>query len=330
VAGRLAVAVYLAVVAANVAGCGNGPPGGPPLVLGGGVAAGGRPALGGGPSGVTLRFIDGGRFGIGLTLHNRSRRSVTVVGARVLEPPRTLVHQIGTRLVSWNPPPCPPNVKGCLHGSFFRGSYGVVRPRPVTASPGKQVGVQLNFRLGSCRAVALASPAAPRLLAVDYRYGRGPLRRETLPLGSAALHLRMPQPGDCARRPHSHIAVSGQFATSSDWTVPGSDGDSCRRTAAGGLRFRSRLYLFGQGPAVRVAIRLPRLRGRGTYYAGRVRVVVGIGLHGWTVFRAERSLVTVTHIGTTTFGGRFRAGLTDRHGLPFRAYGAWRCTTRWK
>jgi hypothetical protein len=298
--------------------------------MGDAVAVGGWPALGGGPQGTVIRFIERTPLGVGVVLHNRSRRSVTVVDVRALDPPRTLVHQIGTRLVSWNPPSCPPRVMGCIASTFFRASYGAVRPLPVTAAPRKDVGVQLNFRLGSCRDVPLASPAAAQAVVVDYRFGRGRLRHETLSLRSARLRLRMPQPGDCARRPHSHIAVDGEFATSSDWTAPGSDGDSCRRTPAGGLRFRSRLYLRGGGPAVRVGIRIPRLRGRGTYYSAQVHVVVGIGLHGWTVFRAERGLVTVTHTGATTFGGRFRARVTGRHGVPFRAYGAWRCTTRWK
>jgi hypothetical protein len=329
-AGRFSVAAFAVLVVVGAAGCSSGAPSGPPLVLTGAVGVGGYPALGGGPEGVTLRFIDRGRFGVGLALRNRSRRSVTILDARVLEPPRTLIHQVGTRLVSWNPPPCPSRVRGCILRDFFRPSYGAVRPLPVTAAPGKQVGAQLNFRLGSCRAVPLASPAAPRFLLVDYRYGQGALRRQTLPLGSARLRLRMPQPGDCAHRPHSKISVDGSYGTSSDWTVPGSDGDSCRRTPTGALRFRSRLYQFPRRPTVRVAIRLPRFRGRGTYYRAQVHVVVSTGGRGWTVLRAEGSLVTVTHAGRTTFGGRFRARLTDRLGAPFRAYGAWRCTTRWK
>jgi hypothetical protein len=197
----------------------------------------------------------------------------------------------------------------------------------VTVPPKLAVGVQLNFRLGSCRAVPFASRAAPRLIAVDYRSGHGRLRHQTLALGSARPRLRMPEPGDCARRPHSHIAVSGAYATSSDWTIPGSNGDSCRHTAAGWLHFR-REYLFPRRPAVRVVIRIPHFGGPGLYYSAQVAVVVGIGLHGWTVFRAEQSLVSVKRAGPTTFGGRFRATLVDRNGRPFRAYGAWRCTTR--
>jgi hypothetical protein len=327
---RLDALACVALSAAALAGCGSAAHHGAPLVMLGARAVGGWPTLGAGGRGITLRFIERTRLGVGLALRNRSRRSVTVVDVRTLEPPRTIVHQIGTRLVRWDPPSCPPHVRGCIGDVFSRSSYGAVRPVPVTAPPGKDVGVQLNFRLGSCRDVPRASFAAARAVVVDYRVGRGTLRRETLPLGSARLSVRMPQPGDCARRPHSHILIRGRFATSSDSTEPGSDGDSCRRTARGGLRFRSRLYVNGQAPAFRIWIRLPRLRGRGTYRSAQVRAVVATGLRGRTVFRAARSLVTVTHTGATTFGGRLHAGFTDRRGLPFRAYGAWRCTTRWK
>jgi hypothetical protein len=322
---RLCLALAAATLA--LAGCGSSAPGGPPFALTGGVSSGGWPALASGPEGVTLRFIERTRFGIGIALRNRSRQTLTVVDVRVLEPPHTLVHQVGTRLVPWNPPVCSGS-HSCPVTTFFRPSYGGRRPTPVTVPPKLAVGVQLNFRLGSCRAVPFASRASPRLIVVDYRSGNGRLRHQTLALGSARPRLRMPQPGDCARRPHSHIGVSGAYATSSDWTIPGSNGDSCRHTAAGWLHFRSREYLFPRRPAVRVVIRIPHFRGPGLYYSAQVAVVVGIGLHGWTVFRAALSLVSVKQSGPTTFGGRFRATLVDRNGRPFRAYGAWRCTTR--
>jgi hypothetical protein len=327
---RLLALVCAALSAATFAGCGTGSHEGAPLLMLGAQSVGGWPTQSGGRRGITLRFIERTRFGVGIALHNRSRRSLTVVDVRTLDPPRTLVHQIGTRLVEWNPPSCPPNVRGCIGSDFFRVSYGAVRPSPVSAAPRKDVGVQLNFRLGSCREVAHASFAAARAVVVDYRFGRGKLRHETLLLGGARLYLRKPQPGDCARRPHSHILVRGRFDTSSNSTEPGSDGDSCRRTATGGLRFRSRLYVNGRTPAFRIWIRLPRLHGRGAYASAEVRAIAAMGLHGRMVFRAERSLVTMTHAGATTFGGRVRAGLADQHGAPFRVNGVWRCTTRWK
>lgn len=330
--------VALLALVAFAAGCGSAREHGPPLAKQNSTEAGGWPLLGSAPSGLAVRFIERGRFGVGLVLRNRSDRKLTVVDARTLDPLGTLVHNVGTRLVPWNPPPCPGSVRhSCPVQAFLRHSFGGGRPDPVKAEPGKSVGVQLNFRLGSCGEVPFASPAAARQLEVDYRYGEGRLRRETLPLGAARPRLRMPKPSDCIPRPHSHIAVGGQFSTSSDWTIPGSDGDTCSRTPAGGLRFKSRLYQRGSRPAVWVSIRLPRLRGPGLYRTlphparalgpAQVLVVAGIGIHGWTAFRASASVVTVTRAAGTTPQGRFRATLTGRHGVSFRAYGAWRCTT---
>jgi hypothetical protein len=314
------------------------------------LEAGGRPVLAAAPSGLTLRFIERGRFGIGIVLRNTSRRSLTVVDVRTPASPRSLVNQVGTRLVPWDPPPC----RGgrCLPRGFLRTTYGAGRPVPVKVAPGQGVGVQLNYRLESCAAVPLASAAAAKQLEVTYRDGNGRLRRQALPLGSARLRLRQPKPSDCTRRPRSEIAVDGPFATSSDWTIPGTSGetctrtdagrlhcsgaDTCTRTAAGGLRFRSGLFQSGGKPAVRVELELPRFHGEGLYRTlrrparslgpARVRVVVGVGAHGWTTFRSETSVVTVTRADGTALGGRFHATLPPWRGRPFRAFGAWRCT----
>jgi hypothetical protein len=212
--------------------------------------------LGSAPSGLRLRFIEGGRFGIGLVLHNSSGRTVTVVDARTPVPPQSLVHQVGTRLVSWNPPPCGGHY-GCPAYAFLRSPFAAVRSAPLSVAPGKGVGVQLNYRLGNCSDVPFASAAVVQRLEVDYRYGQGTLRRETLPLDSGRLRLRLPAASDCVRRPHSLIALDGPFATSSAWTIPGSNTVTCTRTAVGtlqctggntctrtvgGLLFRSGLY----------------------------------------------------------------------------------------
>jgi len=344
------VPVVLALLV--VAGCGGVRQSGAPFMKSDSLEAGGWPVLGSAPSGLALRFIEGGRFGIGLVLHNSSGRTVTVVDARTPVPPRGLVHQVGTRLVSWNPPPCGGHY-GCPAYAFLRSSFGAVRPAPLSVAPGEGVGVQLNYQLDSCSAVPFASAAAVQDLEVDYRYGQETLRRETLPLGSGRLRLRLPAASDCVRRPHSRIALDGSFATSSAWTIPGSNtvtctraaagtlqctgGDTCTRTAAGGLLFRSGLYESPGKPAVRVAIKLPRFAGKGLYRTlskparglgpARVLVSVGIGLHGWTTFPASTSVVTVTKAAGSTFGGRFHATLIGPKGMPFRAYGAWRCTT---
>src|SRR5690348_12850651 len=74
-----------------------------------GTISGGYPMLGSSPSGLSLRYIADQPFGIGVFLKNRSRGPVVVEDVRAVEPPQTLVHQIGTRLHPWSPPVCTGN-----------------------------------------------------------------------------------------------------------------------------------------------------------------------------------------------------------------------------
>jgi hypothetical protein len=53
----------------------------------------------------------------------------------------------------------------------------------------------------------------------------------------------------------------------------------------------------------------------------------GFGLHAWTVFHDPNGTVTVTTARGPTIGGRITAVFSG-HRRFFRAYGAWRCTTR--
>lgn len=350
---RPGVVSLVCAAAAVSAGCAGARESAAPLARTDWVAAGGLAAMSAEPSGLGLRFIERGRFGMGIVLRNRSRLPVTVVDVATSQPASSLIHQIGTRLVPWDPPPCPTNARGCPGLSFLRPPYAAVRPVAVSVAPGETVAVQLNYQLGICGVELPGSSTSAHLLDVAYRYGKGTVRHETLELGSASLLLRAPMPADCQRRPRSRIALDGPFATSSDWTIPGkadgtcmrtttgklvcSDGDRCTRTAAGGLLFRSGLFQAPGAPAIRVEIRLPRFSGAGLYRtlrtpapalgAAQVLVTAGIGLHGWTTFAAHTSVVTVTQGAGTTLGGRFHASLTARK-THFRAHGVWRCTTR--
>lgn len=124
-----------------------------------------------------------------------------------------------------------------------------------------------------------------------------PARRELPALGSARPVLRFPKPADRAPRPHSDISVTGPWATSSDWTVPGSG---------------------GQEPEVRVEITTPHT----------VNVRVGVGPKGWKVFHARYAVVTTLRTRAKDYGGRFRATIAGYRGSTFRAFGAWRCELR--
>jgi hypothetical protein len=286
------MAVLLAVLALAAA----------PFAKADSVEAGGYPVLGSSPHGLTLRYIANQPFGIGIVLHNRGRVPVTVVDVRAEEPLGTLVHQIGTRLLAWNPPLCTGN-HSCPAFVFLRQPFRAGGPAPLTVDPGRGLGVQLNFRLAGCAAVPLATPASPSRIDVVYRM-EASTHVETLALGAARPLLRMPKPSDCAPRPHSDISVTGPWATSSAWAIPGSAGDTCTKTA-----FTSRWYQAPSKPEVRVVIHFPR----------EVDVVVGIGIHGWTTFHSRYAVVSAH---------RFHATIVGRGGTTFRAYGAWRCQLR--
>src|SRR5205085_11666216 len=104
---RRRLVASLALAAAGLTGCGGGGhESRAPLVKLDSLESGGWPVLASAPNGLTLRFIERTRFGIGIVLRNRSGRSVTILAAGTPEPVGALVHQIGTRLVPWNPPPC--------------------------------------------------------------------------------------------------------------------------------------------------------------------------------------------------------------------------------
>ena len=161
-----------------------------------------------GPSGVTIRFIDRGRFFVGVLVRNGSSHPLTVVNAHVAEPPHSLVHQVGTRLGLV--PPC--NAHG-LCGSGPTGA-DAARLRPVALAPGAEVDVQINYQLGSCAEVPHSSLATARVIELSYKDSQGVLQQQTLPIGGGLLHLQKPAGVECVPRPYSHIGLVGSFTTS--------------------------------------------------------------------------------------------------------------------
>jgi hypothetical protein len=207
------------------------------------------------------------------------------------------------------------------------------------------VAIQLNFRLGDCSAVP-AKPVGPtRTLALFYRReGEQEIRRQVVSLGSSQIRLRNPSRRDCADRPASFVSVLGGFSadgrrfygTSSQWTVPASDGDVCTGTRDGALHFRSRVFEAPRSFPEQLTIDLPHLRGPGLYRSlssparalGPATITLHIKENGrWTERRAKLSIVKVEQTGEE-FGGRFRGELVTDPGHQFRTYGRWRCITR--
>lgn len=287
----------------------------PPLVLRGMVESGGRVDLGSPPAGVEgelLRYIPHGLFQLGLLLENRSGARLVVTGARVVEPRGTLVHQIGTRFHRWNPPACPPGAFCPAYG--FPLQSRAVHPRPFAVARGKKVGVELDFRLGSCAEIPSANPAPISLLRVTYRTPHGPTRARIFSLRRERPDLRMPKPEDCAE-PRSSLSVNGpqRYASSQLWTVPGSTGDTCT-IRHGTLDFVSRRYQtetsrpYAKSHWERVTLHLQRFEGIGVY-RGTVTLVAA----GKTVLRrrtraVEVKKVTKREVVATLQAGRLPSG----------------------
>ena len=197
--------------------------------------------------------------------------------------------------------------------------------------------MQFNYRLGSCSDVPLSSLATASVLEVSYKDSQGTLHQQALPIGAARLHLQTPAGVECVPRPYSHIGLVGSFTTSPGHKpVPGSDGDTCTTNAAGKLVYRSRLFDDRSGVQFRVEIVFPHFSGKGVYGTssrptrrGSADVIVtgGFGDHGQTTFHGHPGMVTVTQAAAPLYGGRFQATLSGRRRF-FRAYGAWRCTTK--
>lgn len=315
-------------VAVMVASVGAAAALGGPIALLEGTTSNGYPLAGGGPTGETVRFIDRGTFWVAVLVRNRSaKQTVTIVDARTPEPLRSLVAQTSAAFSRYKP----------CRGSMFCG-YPSSRTStaPLTLAPGGMAAVKLSYRLASCAAAAVSTTASATTLVLSYRAGSGPLREQTFPLGGAALQLQKPAGVECLPRPYSYIGLVGSFTTSPGHKpIPGSDGDTCTKTAGGGLVYRSRLFMDRSATMFRIAINLPHYRGKGRYQPagspggtlGLAQVVAtgGFGLHGWTTFRDNASTVTVATATGATLGGRFTAVFSGHRRL-FRAYGAWRCT----
>jgi hypothetical protein len=197
---RLRRAAAVLALAGAATGCGGAHHAVAPFVKENSTEAGGRPVLSSSPTGLTMRFIPSTPFGVGIVVRNRGQEALAIVGVHAIAPPQSLVHQIGTRLVPWNPPPCK-GAHSCPAFGFLREPYARDSPRPLRLGAGKAAGVQLDFLLGTCGEVPFASPAPIREVQVDYRYGNGALHRQSLALGSAKLLLRRPTAADCAPRP---------------------------------------------------------------------------------------------------------------------------------
>lgn len=156
--------------------------------------AGGRPSWA--LDGFTeLRFIPSAPFDVGVVLHNDSSQPATVTDVRAVLPRNSAVHQIGTRLVAFNPvcrtPSCP------APGFLDQRKLGVIRPSALQVAPGKAAGVQLNFRFLACPQARHGSTRNVSRIEVTYRDPAGTIIKQRVGLGGSTLKIDKPHP--CSR-----------------------------------------------------------------------------------------------------------------------------------
>jgi hypothetical protein len=120
---------------------------------------------------------------------------VTVIDVRVVFPRNSVLRQLGTRLVAFNPvcrtPSCP------APGFLDQSKLGAVRPSALEVAPGKAAGVQLNFRFLACPRARHGSTRDVRRIEVMYRDPAGTVIKQRVGLGASTLKIDTPQP--CSR-----------------------------------------------------------------------------------------------------------------------------------
>jgi len=323
---RLALLVAAAAASTLALPAATGATAPKPLTVLDGASSGGYPLAGGGPSGENIRFIDRGTFWVAVLVRNRSSQQVTLLGARTPVPANSLVHQTRAGFSPYTP---------CSGGRLCPWPATPTSSKPLVLAPHAEAAIKLNYQLVTCAQAKTASTVSSSTLILSYSHSGSAVTDETVTAGYARLRLQPPAGVECLPRPLSYIGLVGSFTTSpAHKPVPGSDGDMCTETATGGLSFRSREFMDRSGVAFRIEITLRRYRGIGSYHRSgqtlgpaEVTALGGFGLHAWTVFHDPNGTVTVTTARGPTIGGRVSAVFSG-HRRFFRAYGAWRCTTR--
>jgi hypothetical protein len=111
--------------------------------------------------------------------------------------PHAFLHQTGTSLLHWSTATC--SVPGCAiaQGFLFQPVIATT-PRRLEVKAGGQLGVQLDYRTGTCAALSSAKEQSPSRMVVHYHLPNGPPQRQVVPLGAyKPLLLHKPVPPIC-------------------------------------------------------------------------------------------------------------------------------------
>jgi hypothetical protein len=141
-----------------------------------------------------LRFIPSAPFDVGVVLRNESSQPMTVTNVRAVFPRNSVVRQIGTRLVAFNPVCRTPS---CPAPGFLDSRQHAVVPSALQVAPGKAAGAQLNFRFLGCPQARRGSTRDVKRIEVTYRDQAGAVIKQRVGLGGSTLKIDTPQP--CSR-----------------------------------------------------------------------------------------------------------------------------------
>jgi len=170
------------VLSAAVAGCGAGAR---PFTAEGGVSAGPGSRLWGdgssGPDGMEIGCIPGRRFAVVITVRNRTKRTVTLLGADGPPPLPGVIDRAAVQVHLAPPPP-----KGDLVVIGLRG-WSRRHAEPIAVPPGRSGWVQSNFLMRNCAMLSRPSTAEGSIT-LRYRVG-GSLGSEVVSVAAAQILL---------------------------------------------------------------------------------------------------------------------------------------------
>jgi len=154
----LAVLATALVTLPAVSGCGAGAQAAkPPFAPGGSVESGPGSGLWGdsssGPSGLRTGCIRGRRFAVLITVHNRSKRTITLLGGGGPQPFRGVIERVAVQVRLVPPPP-----KGDLVVAGLR-PWSRRDSSPVAIPAGRDGWVQSNFLMRNCSLLRGREPA---------------------------------------------------------------------------------------------------------------------------------------------------------------------------
>jgi hypothetical protein len=146
--------------------------------------AAGKPVLGSGKTGIAVRPLPGGRFGLLLVFKNETHRQLMLEDVRAVVPHGSFVRQLGTHLSPYFQckPYCPRHI-------VMKGPFGAQRPAAVHVRPLNSAQAQLDFAVAECGALRTASAEPITRAVLIFSDPKGKTFRQTIVLGKAQLDL---------------------------------------------------------------------------------------------------------------------------------------------